>query len=144
MTAAGCPIQPSAIYKIEKAEPPRRITVDELVALSTVFDLPIPELLLPPEVAADRDLRKLLEAWRGTRAAESEAFHALTNYVLAHPDLEDAVEDLLNDEDREALVDVAMKGLDRMRRSGALKGMTMEDMKKASEAQKKKGGRRRG
>lgn len=38
MTDAGCPIQGSAIYKIEKADPPRRITVDELVAFATVFE----------------------------------------------------------------------------------------------------------
>lgn len=59
MTDAGCPIQGSAIYKIEKGDPPRRITVDELVAFGKVFDLDVPELLLPPEVVVDERLRAI-------------------------------------------------------------------------------------
>jgi hypothetical protein len=44
---AGCAIQPSALYKVEKGDPPRRITVDELVALATVFELEVSDLLRP-------------------------------------------------------------------------------------------------
>jgi transcriptional regulator with XRE-family HTH domain len=51
MSRAGCPIQPSAIYKIEKGDPPRRITVDELAALARVFEMSMDELLLYPEEA---------------------------------------------------------------------------------------------
>ncbi len=47
MEQAGCPIDQSALYKIEKGNPPRRITVDELVALARVFELSLDELLLP-------------------------------------------------------------------------------------------------
>jgi transcriptional regulator with XRE-family HTH domain len=50
MTAAGCPIQGSAIYKIEKGSPPRRVTVDELVALATVLERDINDLLTPMEI----------------------------------------------------------------------------------------------
>lgn len=49
MTAAGCRINASAIYKIEKGEPRRKITVDELVAFSRVFDVAIDDLLTPME-----------------------------------------------------------------------------------------------
>ena len=42
---AGCPIQGSALFKIEKGQPPRRITVDELVALTRVFAMNIDQLL---------------------------------------------------------------------------------------------------
>lgn len=63
MTAAGCPIQASALYKIEKADPPRRITVDELVALSRVFEIPVGRLLLPPEVAASKEATALWEKY---------------------------------------------------------------------------------
>ena len=59
MTDHGCPIQPSAIYKIEKGTPRRRITVDELVALSRVFDIPVEELLLPPDLVNGEELRRL-------------------------------------------------------------------------------------
>lgn len=53
LTAAGCPIQASAIYKIEKSDPPRRITVNELVALSTVFEISISDLLQSPDAMSD-------------------------------------------------------------------------------------------
>jgi transcriptional regulator with XRE-family HTH domain len=45
MSECGCSIQPSAIYKIEKGEPRRRITVDELVALSDVWAIPVERLV---------------------------------------------------------------------------------------------------
>lgn len=60
MTAVGCAIDQSAIYKIEKGEPRRRVTVDELVALSKVFDLDIGELLVPPETILSRRLTAML------------------------------------------------------------------------------------
>lgn len=49
MTAEGCPIQTSALYKLQ-GEPPRRVTVDELVALANVFDLTTDDLLRPIEL----------------------------------------------------------------------------------------------
>ena len=45
MTAVGCPIDASAIYKIEKGSPRRRITVDELAALSRVWAIPMDRLV---------------------------------------------------------------------------------------------------
>ncbi|MGH3833186.1 MAG: helix-turn-helix domain-containing protein [Pseudonocardiaceae bacterium] len=58
---AGCPIQGSAIYKIEKGNPRRRISVDELVALTKVFDVDADNLLLPLELIAERDALNLME-----------------------------------------------------------------------------------
>lgn len=49
MTDAGCAIDRSAIYKIEAGSPPRRITVDELVALSHVLEVGVEDLLVPME-----------------------------------------------------------------------------------------------
>ena len=60
MTEAGCPMVGSAIFKIEKADPPRRIVVDELVAFAKVFEVPLEHLLLPPEVAASQELTRLV------------------------------------------------------------------------------------
>jgi len=45
MSECGCSIDQSAIYKIEKGEPRRRITVDELVAFSDVWAIPVERLL---------------------------------------------------------------------------------------------------
>jgi transcriptional regulator with XRE-family HTH domain len=63
MTDAGCPINASAIYKIEKSDPPRRITVDELVALSRVLGLTTEELLTPPELAASKAALAAVKRW---------------------------------------------------------------------------------
>lgn len=45
MTEAGCSIAGSAIYKIEKGNPRRTIFVDELVALSRIWSIPVERLL---------------------------------------------------------------------------------------------------
>ena len=45
MTAVGCPIQGSAIFKVEKGAPRRRVSVDELVALSRVWAIPVGRLV---------------------------------------------------------------------------------------------------
>ena len=61
MTAAGCAINQSAIYKIEQGQPRRRITVDELVAFSRVFGLPLDDLLTDPVLWRARQIAPLLE-----------------------------------------------------------------------------------
>jgi transcriptional regulator with XRE-family HTH domain len=61
LTAAGCSISGSAIYKIEKADPPRRITVDELVALAQVFETTVEDLLIPVEVLDQERAKELLK-----------------------------------------------------------------------------------
>ncbi len=61
MVDVGCAIQPSALYKIEKSEPPRRITVDELVAFSLVFGLTTSELLADPALLLPGEAARLLE-----------------------------------------------------------------------------------
>ncbi|WP_062311543.1 transcriptional regulator [Demequina rhizosphaerae] len=60
MTDKGCAINASAIYKIEKAEPPRRIVVDELVGFASAFAVPVQEMLMPPMLAGARDLYRLI------------------------------------------------------------------------------------
>lgn len=99
MTKIGCAIQSSAIYKIEKADPPRRITVDELVGFSEVFAVPVQHLLMPPEIAAKERLLDLLTEWELTRqkyAAAAEDREAaekdLRAYVVENPDVRDALE----------------------------------------------------
>ena len=63
VTETGCKIQGSAIYKIEKADPPRRITVDELTAFAEIFtDGDVAELLKPMEVVEDEHAKELLRA----------------------------------------------------------------------------------
>lgn len=94
LTRVGCAINGSALYKIEKATPPRRITVDELVALARVFETPIEELLLPPEVAASQELGHLFIAWHEARDAAAaaretadESESRLKRFVADHPEV---------------------------------------------------------
>lgn len=62
MTKAGCAIAGSSIYKIEKGTPPRRVSVDELVTLAQVWDLPVEDLLTPMELLEQRRAHELIEA----------------------------------------------------------------------------------
>ncbi len=75
MTDAGCSIHASAIYKIEKSDPPRRITVDELVGFSRAFGLPVDQMLVPPEMAKSEAVVSALKAWWAAYVRRMEAQH---------------------------------------------------------------------
>ena len=76
LTASGCQIQASAIYKIEKSDPPRRITVTELIGFSAVFGIPIQDLVLPLEVAVDRECARMVAQWDNAAVALGMALDA--------------------------------------------------------------------
>ena len=61
LAEVGCPIQTTAISKVEKGS--REVTVDELVAFSRVYDVPIDNLLLGPAGAPDARFTALLTAY---------------------------------------------------------------------------------
>jgi transcriptional regulator with XRE-family HTH domain len=93
MSDAGCPMTGSAIFKIEKAEPRRRIVVDELVTFAKVFGLSMEELLLAPEMAANRETARLVVDWseadqaaRAASAVRKARWEALQDYIAAHPE----------------------------------------------------------
>jgi len=71
MTDEGCPIQASAIFKIEKSNPPRHITVDELVALGRVFELELDDLVQPMADTAGKRLLELLNTLQGVQDERS-------------------------------------------------------------------------
>src|SRR5829696_8564703 len=60
MTSAGCSLTTSAVYKIEDREAPRRISVDELIALSQVLGTTVDDLLTPVDVLEKELARRLL------------------------------------------------------------------------------------
>ena len=82
VTAAGCKIQGSAIYKIEKATPPRRITVDELTAFADVFDVSVSELLKPLELVQQEIASELLERMQARNRALFQLLTAMLNDFL--------------------------------------------------------------
>lgn len=61
MADAGCEIHSSALYKIEKGDPPRRITVTELLAFSKVLELPLAELVADPSTYLPRHVYELVD-----------------------------------------------------------------------------------
>jgi len=63
MVDAGVPLQYTAIYKIEKATPRRRITVDELVGFATIFELDVADLLTPVELIEHQEVNQALHEW---------------------------------------------------------------------------------
>lgn len=82
MTDAGCPLAASAVYKTEQGQPRRRIVVDELVAFSRVFVIPVDQLLLDPELEADQLLIDKLNAVAALAATRDEAEHKLITTVM--------------------------------------------------------------
>jgi transcriptional regulator with XRE-family HTH domain len=117
MTEAGCAIDQSALYKIEKGNPRRHVQVDELIALSKVFAVPIDELLEAPELHAKKRALAALKKYRQARAA----YYAALDELAAVSDADPLVNDVLN----ELLVldDVPLAeihyGLSKMRRAAA-------------------------
>lgn len=90
VSRAGCPIQASAIWKIENGKPRRRITVDELLAFAEVFGTKIEELLRPPELIRGEMVRALLdemyflaEVRRQADARIDVAFHRAVELLRA-------------------------------------------------------------
>jgi transcriptional regulator with XRE-family HTH domain len=69
MTDAGCSMQGSAIFRIEKGEPPRRVTVDELVTFGEVLELSIDDLLMPLELFRKKRARRVVEKIEAASAA---------------------------------------------------------------------------
>lgn len=91
LTDAGCPIQSSAIFKIEKGEPRRRITVDELVGFARVFELDVEDLLIPANVI-------LTEAVREQIAVAGEAYAAAVDAARRFVTAWTTVETLMDSE----------------------------------------------
>jgi transcriptional regulator with XRE-family HTH domain len=84
MTDAGCSIQASAIYKIEKMDPPRRITVDELIALAQVFRTTVENLLTPIDVLQKERAHQLLAE---LDEADMDLHLAASGVVVKHREL---------------------------------------------------------
>ncbi|KPI02880.1 hypothetical protein OK074_5030 [Actinobacteria bacterium OK074] len=92
MNAAGCPMNPSAVWRIEKGTPRRRIHLDEAVGFAALFGLRLEELYEPGGAAAHRRAAELAATVRLRRRAAAEATealdaaeHTLTAYHRAHP-----------------------------------------------------------
>jgi transcriptional regulator with XRE-family HTH domain len=72
MTDAGCPINQSAIQKIEHGDPRRTISLDEALALADVFGTTVEELMRPPEEVITVDLARFIKDARDLRSEVSQ------------------------------------------------------------------------
>lgn len=82
MTDVGCPIDKSATYRIEKGKPRRTISVDELVALMTVFDLDFEDLMTPVSLIKQKQAAEVAKEMPGALAAfEDAVMHGLDVYL---------------------------------------------------------------
>ncbi|MFG1943330.1 helix-turn-helix domain-containing protein [Nonomuraea sp. NPDC048826] len=104
LTNAGCPTHQSAISKIVNPRPDgsrRAISVDEAIALSRVFGVPLEELPLPMDDAEGRDLHDLSRTvtHEGRNAAEQYAHFLLAwarvRHRLTQPESRTAYEGFL-------------------------------------------------
>lgn len=87
MSEAGCPINSSAIYKIEKGDPPRKITVDELLAFASVFETTVEDLLTPMEIYRKERGKEVAATIEDATGRFGEALADLANGYVAYYEL---------------------------------------------------------
>jgi hypothetical protein len=100
MTDQGCAIQGSAIYKIEKADPPRRVTVDELVALKGAFGVKTTDELLKPMELIEKEyaeeliteLNEMFHAWPRLIFRTYATYLQCIALAIENPDLAEYVD----------------------------------------------------
>jgi transcriptional regulator with XRE-family HTH domain len=105
MTRAGCPMNQSAVWRIESGEPRRRITVEELLGFARVFRLSIDDLLSPdPERAEERQLMQEVEVYlhglkeeRKLRRFTETWMAVLVTRVWVYRDLEERIPDFIQE-----------------------------------------------
>lgn len=87
MTESGCSINASAIFKIEKGDPPRKISVDELLAFAKVFGTDVDDLLTPIEVYRKARGKEILRELDDAKAKMAPAIAGLVDAYFAYFDL---------------------------------------------------------
>jgi transcriptional regulator with XRE-family HTH domain len=98
MTKAGVPMNQSAIWKIEKGEPRRKITVTELLGFTKVFELSVGDLLTAPELIPHQRAQKLCAQWiwrfnqfENALVSCDRARTKLAAHLADHPDATEAL-----------------------------------------------------
>lgn len=82
MSDKGCAINGSAIFRIEKGSPPRKISVDELITFAQVFDSTVEDLLTPVELLRKERVRELVATIEeGQRNQEAGLAAMASGYV---------------------------------------------------------------
>jgi transcriptional regulator with XRE-family HTH domain len=117
MAAAGHPINQSAIWRIERGKPRRRVNLDEALGFCKVFDITMQDLIGPPGELATPRIRQLVREhvqmtleYRQLRAAiDRNQMHLheidmeLNAYGDKGPEQRGQVDELLRLEERAAM-----------------------------------------
>jgi transcriptional regulator with XRE-family HTH domain len=67
VTLAGVPVRQQTVWQVESGEPRRKLSVGEAATFARVFDIPLAELMMPPEEIMIRSLVEVARAfieWR--------------------------------------------------------------------------------
>lgn len=128
MTAEGCAITGSAIFRIEKGDPPRKITVDELIALSRVFDMEPSELLVPLELVQQKRAQEIAAELPAAFAAYDQAIRTGLRLYLEYGRLAAESPELLDFMNFQA-----ESGFDRLRHTEEEEGVELGDHISAEE-----------
>lgn len=81
MTRAGAPMNQSSIHKMLRQDPPRRITVNELVALAEVFDVPMQDLVKSVDRSLSEEANRLVESMYAAAKPYREAARQLSDTI---------------------------------------------------------------
>jgi transcriptional regulator with XRE-family HTH domain len=81
MTDAGCPIRGTAIQRIEKGDPPRKISVDELFAFAQAFGMTVEDILRPKELADQERAHELIERVQQSQASMGDMATETVNVI---------------------------------------------------------------
>jgi transcriptional regulator with XRE-family HTH domain len=84
MTEAGCSVDKSAIYRIEKGTPRRKVSVDEVVALTEVLGLSFEDLLTPIELVRQERAQELALDLREAKEEQERATRRLLDVLLEY------------------------------------------------------------
>lgn len=87
LSDSGCSINGSAIFRIEKGAPPRKITVDELIAFARVFETTVEDLLTPVELLRKERVKELVASIDAAEKTFEEGLEGFTNGYIEYFEL---------------------------------------------------------
>lgn len=89
MTSMGCPIHASALYKVEKGTPPRKLQASELIAIAKIFEVTVEEFCMPVELVRGGSEKVVRDLWNRIQLCQRQEQIHRHELMLAWQELED-------------------------------------------------------
>jgi len=83
MTDAGCPLNQSAVWRIENGEPRRKITLDESLGFARIFETDLSDMMGSPHDAMAQQITDLIERMKVTSEELQQLRRSLVDAVVA-------------------------------------------------------------